>query len=146
MNELTRENASLKDDIYEMKNKTIKNLKMCVRRHDDIFKRKHAEKSAIQNEIKRLKSEVTLPSPPTEADPLLLELIARRNSPKFTPYSDMMKQFAFSSMFISPKGYRHLHASLPSLLPYPSSCSRWIKDVHVSPGTFTSICKINVIE
>ncbi len=133
---LNHENVTLKAENHDLKRKTIKNLKMCVRRHDDIFIRKQAEKDILESEIKRLKSEVVLPPPSTEADSLLLELMARRNVPKCTPYSDKMKQFAFSSLFISPKGYRHLQANLPSLLPYPSSCRRWIKDVHVSPGVF----------
>ncbi len=37
-------------------------------------------------------------------------------------------------MYISPKGYMHLHANLAALLPHPASKTYWMKDIHAPPG------------
>lgn len=130
-----QKNKELEMELTHIKFKTLRNLNLRVKRQENALKQKGDQIMCLQKEINQMKDHWSLPSPTTAADNLLLELIKRRNVPKSKAYSDTLKTFAFNAMFISPKGYRYLHANLPTLLPHPSSSTYWMKDIHAPPGT-----------
>lgn len=132
--DLKKQNQDLRLELNDLKTKKLRNLTLRLRRTDIIVKRKEEDIQCLQEKLKRLKTDWSLPAPATNADELLMELIRRRNVPKSQQYSEKLKTFAFNAMYISPKGYRHLHANLGSLLPHPTSKTYWMKDVHAPPG------------
>ncbi len=139
---LTEEVATLKTANEQLKRNSILSLQKKITRRDEQLKRKASEIDNLREENKKVKLHLQFPEPKTQADPLLLEFLQRRNVPHSRPYSIPMKSFAFNCHYISPKGYSYIRQMLPSILPDPTNCFKWTKEVSVKPGNTN--CAVNL--
>jgi len=139
---LRNEVATLRKKVTELSQK-LSHLKELHKRGTESRKRMSDCLQELKATPKRTKtistgSQTKLQAYTSKLRLIFEELQARQNCNKNCAYSEVIREFAYTIYYLSPRAYMRLRNELEKTLPHPNTFNKWTSFVDTSPGLIPS--------